>query len=240
MAMRSRMIVLLELVERLLGVDARGGVVLGVLVGREALEDLGLDGLGRVLALELVVDARGLVDLLAELADDLLVQVLGDRDAARSRPWACRRPRAARAAAAHSFLIAPWAMSSASRISASGIWLAPASTMRMASSVPATTRSRSLVPSARRLLGRVDDEVALDLADAHRADRGRERDRRDHQRRGGAVHREDVVRVDVVHRKRDADELRLVAPVLREQRAQRPVDHARGERAPRCPSGPRA
>ena len=80
-------------------------------------------------------------------------------------------------------------------------------------------------------LARVDDEVALDLADAHRADGRRERDRRDHQRRGGAVHREDVVRVVVVDRQRDADELRLVAPVLGEQRAQRPVDHAGGERA---------
>ncbi len=44
---------------------------------------------------------------------------------------------------AHSFLISAWAMSSASRISASGISLAPASTIRMASSVPATIRSRS-------------------------------------------------------------------------------------------------
>ena len=50
--------------------------------------------------------------------------------------------------AAHSFLISPWAMSSASRISASGISLAPASTMRIASSVPETTRSRS-VPARR-------------------------------------------------------------------------------------------
>jgi hypothetical protein len=41
-----------------------------------------------------------------------------------------------------------WAMSSASRISASGISLAPASTIRMASSVPATIRSRSERPSA--------------------------------------------------------------------------------------------
>ncbi len=40
------------------------------------------------------------------------------------------------------------AMSSASRISASGISLAPASTIRIASSVPATTRSRSDSSSA--------------------------------------------------------------------------------------------
>ena len=38
-------------------------------------------------------------------------------------------------------------MSSASRISASGISLAPASTIRMASSVPATIRSRSVFSS---------------------------------------------------------------------------------------------
>ena len=44
---------------------------------------------------------------------------------------------------AQSFLIAACAMSSASRISASGISLAPASTIRIASSVPATIRSRS-------------------------------------------------------------------------------------------------
>ena len=46
--------------------------------------------------------------------------------------------------AAQIFLISEWAMSSASRISASGISLAPASTIRMASSVPATIRSRSM------------------------------------------------------------------------------------------------
>ena len=49
---------------------------------------------------------------------------------------------------AHSFLISAWAMSSASRISASGISLAPASTIRIASSVPATIRS-----SSERVLG---------------------------------------------------------------------------------------
>jgi hypothetical protein len=80
------------------------------------------------------------------------------------------------------------------------------------------------------LLRRVDDEVALDLADPHGADRRRERDARDHQRRGRAVHREDVVRVVVIDRQRDRDELRLVAPALGEQRAQRAVDHAGDQR----------
>ena len=80
------------------------------------------------------------------------------------------------------------------------------------------------------LLGRVDDEVAVDLADPHRADGRRERDVGDHQGRRRAVHREDVVRVVVVDRQRDRDELRLVAPALREERAQRAVDHAGDQR----------
>ncbi len=45
--------------------------------------------------------------------------------------------------AATSFLISPWAMSSASRISCSVTPSAPASTIRIASSVPATIRSSS-------------------------------------------------------------------------------------------------
>ena len=81
------------------------------------------------------------------------------------------------------------------------------------------------------LLVRIDDEVAVDLADAHGADRRRQRDVGDHQRGGRAVHREDVVWVHVVDRERDRHELRVVAPVLGEQRPDRPVDHARGERA---------
>ena len=119
-------------------------------------------------------------------------------------------------------------MSSASRISASGTSLAPASTIRMASSVPDTTRSRSDSSSCSSV-GLID-EVALDLADPHRADRRRERDVGDHQRGGRAVHREDVVRVDLVDRQRHADELRLTAPALREERPQRAVDHARDQR----------
>ena len=80
------------------------------------------------------------------------------------------------------------------------------------------------------LLVGVDEEVALRvLADAHGADGRREGDVGDHQRGAGAVHREDVVGVLVVDRHRDRDELRLALPALREERAQRAVDHARGE-----------
>jgi hypothetical protein len=79
-------------------------------------------------------------------------------------------------------------------------------------------------------LGRVDDEVAVELADPHRADEAGDRDGRDRERCGGAVHRQDVVGVDVVHRHRDRDELRLVVPALGEQGPDRTVDHPRGQR----------
>ena len=78
---------------------------------------------------------------------------------------------------------------------------------------------------------RVYDEVAVDLADPHRADGCRQRDVGDHQRRRGAVHRQDVVWVNMVDRQRDRDQLRVIAPFLGEQRTNRPVDHARRQRA---------
>ena len=80
-----------------------------------------------------------------------------------------------------------------------------------------------------RLLLGVDDEVAVELADPDRADVLGDRDRRDRERGGGAVHRQDVVGVDVVHRHRLADQLRLAVPALGEERADRPVDHPRGQ-----------
>ena len=86
-------------------------------------------------------------------------------------------------------------------------------------------------PASRSSSLRVDDEVAVDLADPHRAHGRGQRDVGDHQRGRGAVHGEDVVGVDVVDRERDRHQLRVVAPVLGEQRAQRAVDHARGQRA---------
>ena len=81
-----------------------------------------------------------------------------------------------------------------------------------------------------RLLVGVDDEVAVELADPDRADVLGDRDLGDRQCRGGAVHREDVVGVDVVHRHRLADQLGLVVPALREQGPDRAVDHPRGQR----------
>jgi hypothetical protein len=79
-------------------------------------------------------------------------------------------------------------------------------------------------------LVRVDEEVALGvLADPHRADGLRERDVRDHESGARAVHGEDVVGMLVVDRHRDRHELRVAVPALREERAQRAVDHARRE-----------
>ena len=79
------------------------------------------------------------------------------------------------------------------------------------------------------LLVGVDDEVAVDLADADRADGGGHGRAGKLQRGGGAVDREDVVGVDVIDRQRHCDQLRLIAPALGEERADRAVDHACGE-----------
>ena len=130
--------------------------------------------------------------------------------------------------AATSFLISPWAMSRASRISASVTPLAPASTIRIASSVPATIRSRSSSSCVSSSGLTTNSPSSLPIADG--ADVLGDRDRRDRQRRGGAVHRQDVVGVDLVDRHRDRDQLGLVVPALGEERADRPVDHARGQR----------
>ena len=75
----------------------------------------------------------------------------------------------------------------------------------------------------------VDDELVVDQADPHGAHRPHERERRDHEGRGGPVDRQDVVRRDEVGRQRRADDLHLVREALRPERPDRAVDHARGE-----------
>ena len=124
-------------------------------------------------------------------------------------------------------LISEWAMSRASSTSASLTPLAPHSTIRIASSVAGDDQVH--LELLERLLLGVDDEVAVELADPHGADVLRDRDRRDRQRRGGAVHRQDVVGVDVVDRQRLGDQLRLEVPALGEQGPDRTVDHPRGQ-----------
>ena len=66
--------------------------------------------------------------------------------------------------------------------------------------------------------GRVDDELAVDAADADAGDRAGPRDVRDVQRRRGAGHREHVRRVLLVGREDGRDDLRVDAPALGEQR----------------------
>ena len=79
---------------------------------------------------------------------------------------------------------------------------------------------------------RVDDELAVDPGDAHCAHRAEERQRRDRERRGGAVDAEDVVAVDHVRREDGADDLHLVPEALRPERPDRAVDHPRGQGRP--------
>ena len=77
---------------------------------------------------------------------------------------------------------------------------------------------------------RVDLDLPVDAADAHRADRPEEGQRRDGQRRGGAVDREGVMAVLAVDREHRADDLHLVAKALGPERPDRPVDHPRVQR----------
>ncbi len=159
-AMRSRMIDFSSLsnaiwtaARRFLALDEL--LLGGSLGGRRGvlLEDRRLDRLGGLLALELVLHLGGGVEL----------EPRGRRGSTRGHPGPHRSSRrlsspcppsaASSRCSAHSFLISAWAMSSASRISASGISFAPASTIRIASSVPATIRSRSSGSRPRRRAG---------------------------------------------------------------------------------------
>ena len=78
-------------------------------------------------------------------------------------------------------------------------------------------------------VGRVDHEFAIDAADADGADRTVKRDVRNAQCSGGAVDAEHVRVVLAVGTEHDGDDLRLEEIVLREERTQRSVGHARGE-----------
>ncbi len=225
--MRWRIDVLLELVER----ELRLAAVLGVGVGRGLTRVLGqhllLDRLGGVLALDLVLHARGAVQRLAVRLLDLCVELLVDR---RGGDLQLLLRRLAGQLELRGAELLDRAVGDVERVEH----------LRLGDLVRAGLDHQDRLVGARDhevevgrellLLGRVDDEVAVDLADPHRADRGRERDVGDRQGGRRAVHREDVVRVVVVDRERDRDELRLVAPALREERAQRAVDHAGDQR----------
>ena len=131
--------------------------------------------------------------------------------------------------AATSFLISECAMSSASRISASGISLAPASTIRMASSVPETTRSRSAVrrSSSFGLTTKLPSILPIRTAPTGCGNGMLETI--------NAAEAPFMARMsyghDMVDRQRDRDQLGLAVPALGEERPQRAVDHAGDERA---------
>ena len=81
------------------------------------------------------------------------------------------------------------------------------------------------------LVGRVDDELAgvTVATDAHAGERALEGHAADGQRGAGGHDADGVDRVDLVGDERRCDDLDLVAEAGREGRAQRAVDHARGE-----------
>ena len=85
--------------------------------------------------------------------------------------------------------------------------------------------------AARHLVDhRVEDVLAVDEADAGGADRAEERHARQRQRRRGRHHADDVGIVLHVVGQHGDDDLGLVLEALHEQRADRPVDEARGQR----------
>ncbi len=79
-------------------------------------------------------------------------------------------------------------------------------------------------------VGRVDDELAADPADAHRTDGSAERDLADRQRGRGGHGAEDVGLVLLVGREDRHDELDVVLVALGEERADRAVGQAGGQR----------
>ena len=221
---------LLELVERELRLAAVLGV-LGRVLGSPAycVEDLLLDGLRGVLAGELVLDRGGLVELLPVRALDLLEQALVDL---RRLDLELRALAGLLAELAHGGdELLDLRVRDVQRVEDLGLGDLVGARLDHQDGLVGAGDHEVEVGREEVLLVRVDDEVAVDLADPDRADRLRERDVGDHQRRGGAVHGEDVVGHDMVDRQRDRDELRLAVPALGEERAQRAVDHAGDEGA---------
>ena len=77
---------------------------------------------------------------------------------------------------------------------------------------------------------RVDPHFALDDADARRADWAHERDAREGERGRGGDHRQNVrIRLEIIREHR-GDDLCVATEVIGEQRSDRPVDQAGGQR----------
>ncbi len=114
------------------------------------------------------------------------------------------------------------AKTTAPSITSSGSSCASDSTISTAASVPATTRS-SLEDSSHVRI-RVQHVLAVDVADARRADRAVERDPRQRQRRRRAEHRGNVAVDFRIARHHLDDDLDFVVVALGEQRPDRSVD----------------
>ena len=112
-------------------------------------------------------------------------------------------------------------------MTSSGTIEAPASTIMIASRVPETIRSMS--ERSRSLIGGIDDELAVDAADAHGADGAHERDRADRQRARSGKRAEDVGLVLLVRRKDRDHDLDVVLVALGEERPDRAVGQAAGQ-----------
>ena len=115
----------------------------------------------------------------------------------------------------------------ASSMSVSLTNLAPASIIRTAFLVPATTRSRSDSPNCGKR--RVHDQLAVHAPDAHGADRAVKGNVGDRQGGGGGDHSEGIGKVVEIHGEGQGDHLNIVAHAIGEQRTKRAVDQAGGE-----------
>ena len=220
---------LLELVEGQLHLCAARGVALGLIrVAGHRLEGLFLDSLGGVLAVELVGHLGGLVEGGAEALLDL-----GENRLVHLRRSGLHLVLAG--------LLAQVVLGLAELLDGGVGDVERVEDLRLGDLVGARLDHQDGLLGARDhevergleqpLLIGVDEEVALFvLADAHGAHGRRKGDVRQHQRGAGAVHRENVVGVLMVDRHGDRHELGLARPALGKERAQRPVDHARGER----------
>src|SRR5215213_6598139 len=220
---------LLELVEGELhgGAVSRGAVLVDLDAGAERLEHLRLDRLRRVLALELVDHlgrrVEGVAEALADLTLDRLVHLrrldLGLLLAGLLAQVVLR-------------LAEPLDLGvrDVERIEDLGLCDLVGARLDHQDGLFGAGHHEVERRLEQPLLVGVHEEVALGvLPDPHGAHGHREGDVGHHERGACAVHGEDVVGMLVVDRHRDRDELRVAVPALGEERAQWPVDHARGQ-----------
>ena len=203
------------------------GDALGLRIGNQFRERLGLQLAHRfgpgLLAFGLLGTLELVVEPLAQAARPARRRAAG-RSPASCVPTlsisSCCKSQSSR--------ISRWPSSSASAMRSSGISRAKPSIISTASRVPETIRSSSLVFEL--IVRRERDELAVDQAQPHRAERPLERQRRNAQCRGGAVHRQHVAVGLAIAGQHEALDLHFVVVAGREQRTDRAVDEPRGER----------